>query len=219
MSEHTPEMLELVWVYAAGAVEATTPECAAIGAHITECPICQEEFRRGSAAAAAVGLAASISPPAGLRVKILAALPPATPRQVAHRRMQWYIPGAIAAALLIAVGSWWRVQSGRETWVAQCVHAAANCHASGVLRAAGGNLELEVHGLAALPAGKQYQAWMIMPGRAPLAEPVFTATPAGDGVVAFAGTPVKGAAVALTVEPAGGSLHPTTKPFLIAQIE
>jgi anti-sigma-K factor RskA len=219
MSEHTPEMLELVWVYAAGGVEATTGECAAIRAHIAECPICQEEFRRGSAAAAAVGLAAAVAPPAGLRAKILASLPAATPRQVAHRGMRWYVPAALAAALLIAAGAWWRMQPGRDTWLAQCVPAAASCHANGVLRAAGGNLELQVHGLAALPAGEQYQAWMIMPGRAPLPEPVFTATRAGDGLVAFAARPVKGAAVALTVEPAGGSLRPTTKPFLIAHIE
>jgi len=74
-------------------------------------------------------------------------------------------------------------------------------------------------GLAALPAGKQYQAWVIPPGGVPQPEPVFSPDASGSGSVDIPSAPIKGALVAVTVEPAGGSQQPTSKPFLVATID
>ncbi len=74
-SQHTPEMLEMVAVFAVGGVDATTGECAELRAHLAQCPICQEEYRRAAAASAAVGRSVAQTPPAALKDRILAALP------------------------------------------------------------------------------------------------------------------------------------------------
>ena len=80
-------------------------------------------------------------------------------------------------------------------------------------------MHLQINGLAALPAGKQYQAWVIPPGGVPKPEPVFSPDANGSGSVDIPSAPIKGAVVAVTVEPAGGSQQPTSKPFLVAKIE
>ena len=62
--------------------------------------------------------------------------------------------------------------------------------------------------LAAPPAGKTYEAWVIA-GGAPQPAGVFS-----SGHVVLLTRPVgRGAKVALTVEPAGGSQQPTRAPF------
>ncbi len=219
-TQHTPELLEMVAVYALGGVDATTGECAELRAHIAQCPICQEEFRRNAATAAAIGRSAAQAPPPSLREKILASLPARVTPLAQRRQPTWFVPAAAAAAVVIAAGIWWNAhrQSG-QTWAATCTPTAPSCHASGVLSVAGGALELQLHGLAALPSGKQYQAWLIMPGAAPKPEPVFSANQSGDGSVAIPEAPAKGDVVAVTIEPAGGSQKPTTAPFLVAKID
>jgi Anti-sigma-K factor rskA len=220
MSDHSPEMLDLVSAYAIGGLDANTGECAGVRAHLAQCPLCQEEFRRSATAAAAVGMSAAHAPPAALRVKLLSSLPARVTALQSRRRLGWYVPAAAAAVLLIVAGVWWKTQLGqRQTWALSCVPTATNCHAGGMLGRAGANLVLHIHGLAPLPSGKQYQAWMIMPGKAPAPEPAFSPAASGNGSVSFAGAAVKGALVAVTVEPQGGSHSPTTKPFLIAKIE
>jgi anti-sigma-K factor RskA len=220
LSDHSPEMLELVSVYAVGGIDATTGECAEIRAHIAQCQLCREEFRRSTAAAAAVGIAAAQAPPPALRAKLLSSLPA---RATTHQRrwsVAWYVPATAAAVLLIVAGVWWKTElAQRQSWTLSCVATATNCHASGAVGIVGSNLVLRIHGLALLPSGKQYQAWMIVPGKAPAPEPAFSPAVNGDGSVSFAGAAAKGALVAVTVEPRGGSSSPTTKPFLIAKIE
>jgi anti-sigma-K factor RskA len=67
--------------------------------------------------------------------------------------------------------------------------------------------------LPALPRGRVYQAWTIPKGSS-VPVPSVTFTPNGNGVaiVALPADATKLAAVALTVEPEGGSKTPTTKP-------
>lgn len=219
--QHDDAMLDLVAVYALGGVDAN--ECAAVRQHLAECETCREEFKIARAAAAAIGLSAAETPPPSLRNRILSSLPPPSsttsvtalrPRQ----RLRWFIPAAAAAAIVIA---WWNLhRTPQQSWAAVCVPGAVSCHASGTLTVAGAHrLRMQVKGLSALPAGKQYQAWVIPPGGAPQPEPVFSADDRGMGSVDIPEAPVKGAVVAVTVEPAGGSRQPTSKPFLIAKID
>ncbi|HXN09053.1 MAG TPA: anti-sigma factor [Candidatus Acidoferrales bacterium] len=217
-SQHDEAMLDLVAAYAVGAVDASTGECAAIRQHIAECEICREEFKVARAASAALGLSAAQAPPAELRNRILTSLPSKVVPISRRRRSPWLISAAAAAAVVIA---WWSAsRTPHPSWAVTCVPAITGCHASGVVTAAGNDrMHMQINGLAALPAGKQYQAWVIPPGGAPKPEPVFSADPNGSGSIDIPSAPIKGALVAITVEPAGGSQQPTSKPFLVAKID
>jgi hypothetical protein len=71
-------------------------------------------------------------------------------------------------------------------------------------------------GLPALPAGKVYELWLL--GGTSVAKPsgLLTASASAPGrtVPVVASGYVKGYALGITVEPAGGTLKPTTKPIL-----
>jgi anti-sigma-K factor RskA len=221
-TQHDDAMLDLVATYAIGAVDATTGECTVVRSHIAECPSCQHEFMVARAATAALGLSAAEAPPAALRQRILASLPGTTAPLIMPRakRASWLLPLAAAAAIVIAAGVWWNAhRPAPQSWAATCTPGNAACHASGTVTATRFGLHVQINGLAALPAGKQYQAWMIPPGGAPKPEPVFSADESGAGSVDMPEAPLKGALVAITVEPAGGSQQPTSKPFLVAKID
>jgi anti-sigma-K factor RskA len=67
------------------------------------------------------------------------------------------------------------------------------------------------------PEGKTYQIWVIK-GDTPKPSGLFE--PRGDSVAAVVENPVEGAdAVAVTIEPEGGSKEPTTDPMLIGKVK
>lgn len=218
-TQHTPDMADQVAVYALGAVDATTGECAEIRAHLADCAICQEEYRQAAAAAAALGRSAAQAPPNSLKDRIVGSLP-ARVIPLRRARYSWFLPTAAAAVVVIAVGIFWKTHAvAPQTWAVNCTPAAQPCRVLGSLATSRQGLELRLQGLAALPAGKQYQTWLILPKTAPKPEPVFSPDARGNGDVLIPEAPSKGAIVAVTVEPAGGSLKPTTKPILAATIE
>ena len=68
-----------------------------------------------------------------------------------------------------------------------------------------------------VPEGKTYQIWVIK-GDTPKPSGLFE--PRGDSIAAVVENPVKGAdAVAVTVEPQGGSKKPTTDPMLVGKVK
>jgi anti-sigma-K factor RskA len=69
-------------------------------------------------------------------------------------------------------------------------------------------------GLPALPAGKVYELWLM--GGTTVAKPsgLLTASAHGRTVPVVASGYVHGYSLGVTVEPAGGTLKPTTKPIL-----
>jgi anti-sigma-K factor RskA len=67
------------------------------------------------------------------------------------------------------------------------------------------------------PEGKTYQIWVIK-GDTPKPSGLFE--PRGDSIAAVVENPVEGAdAVAVTVEPQGGSKKPTTDPMLVGKVK
>jgi anti-sigma-K factor RskA len=67
------------------------------------------------------------------------------------------------------------------------------------------------------PEGKTYQIWVIK-GDTPKPSGLFD--PRGDSVAAVVENPVEGAdAVAVTIEPEGGSKKPTTDPMLVGKVK
>lgn len=217
---HTDELLELAALCAVDAVEE--PERTTVLEHIRECDLCAAEFAADSAAAAGLAASAVQAPPPALRARVLDA---ARARQQAgapiplHRRKRFYA-AILAVAAAIAALIVFRSPSGMEqSWPVACLPGAVGCTASGRVIAADGVLRLEAKGLAALPAGKVYQVWVIQPGGKPLPEPTFVADARGHGSATVPGKQPKGTLVAVTVEPAGGSMAPTTKPFIAATID
>jgi anti-sigma-K factor RskA len=68
-----------------------------------------------------------------------------------------------------------------------------------------------------VPEGKTYQIWVIK-GDTPQPSGLFE--PKGDSIAAVVEKPVEGAdAVAVTVEPEGGSKKPTTEPMLVGKVK
>jgi anti-sigma-K factor RskA len=68
-----------------------------------------------------------------------------------------------------------------------------------------------------VPEGKTYQIWVIK-GDTPQPSGLFE--PRGNAIAAVVENPVKGAdAVAVTVEPEGGSKKPTTDPILVGKVK
>lgn len=73
--------------------------------------------------------------------------------------------------------------------------------------------------LPALPRGRVYQAWTFAKGSSvPAPSVTFTPNSNGVAVVALPADASRLAAVAVTVEPEGGSKAPTTKPTIVRQL-
>jgi anti-sigma-K factor RskA len=91
--------------------------------------------------------------------------------------------------------------------------------AQGVVVVRGDRIYLTLSKLPALPKGKVYEAWTLPKG-AKVVQPSLTFSPNADGVAVVA-LPVdasKVGAVAVSVEPEGGSKTPTTTPTFVRPI-
>jgi hypothetical protein len=107
--------------------------------------------------------------------------------------------------------------------------------------AAGDVLRVEAFGLAALPSGKVYQAWIIQPSGKQVPKPpsreflrfvldgfrsvdgglvtpvaFFVPDVNGDATISVPSGQPKGSLLAFTIEPTGGSQAPTAKPSVAA---
>ncbi|WP_275461688.1 anti-sigma factor domain-containing protein [Streptomyces noursei] len=98
----------LTGAYALGALSG--PEAGEFARHLAQCPACAQEVRELKETAARLALAVAEVPPAGLRERVLAALPevrqlppiqPATPVIPLARRLRRRLPHLVAAACLI----------------------------------------------------------------------------------------------------------------------
>jgi anti-sigma-K factor RskA len=80
----------------------------------------------------------------------------------------------------------------------------------------GGRVYLALRGLPAPPPGKVYQAWTLRRGAKAVAPSItFNPDPSGITLVELPEPASNLAAVALSVEPAGGSEAPTSTPAFV----
>jgi anti-sigma-K factor RskA len=185
--------------------------------HLAHCERCQEELAELSSAAAALAFAAGpASPPAELRERILDAARAERPNVVPLRPRATRVLAAVAAVAAVAVvglGTWSIVLQHRLDTVDSALTVRPLEGASGfVIVRPNGQAQLAVAKLAPAPAGKTYEAWVIKGGAA---APAGTFAGGGAASVTKLERPVRtGSVVAVTVEPAGGSSQPTTKPFI-----
>jgi anti-sigma factor RsiW len=155
--------------------------------HLQLCPDCEEELEPLRVAAVALAFAGELPPPrAELRRRVLA-----VDSVVLPLRRRWTAPGLSAVAL--AAG------------VALAVGLSGHGPSSGLSLVVGENRDavLVTHGLPDAPIGRVYEIWIVRNGHA---------VPAGflHGRRAELNRPLpRGAAVAITLEPPGGSPRPT----------
>ncbi|WP_371602333.1 anti-sigma factor [Streptomyces sp. NBC_01220] len=234
--------------------------------HLEGCASCREEVAGLQAAAALLGQAAAVTPPAALREEILrrvaltpqdaparAREAPAPPKQApvapepvpvtpsaggrAHapsRRLPRVALAASVAAVLACLGvATWQYREAEDARTATRRSQEHQEEVARVLTAPDVRLEtqelrgggtatvavsrsedaatLAVSGLPRLPAGKVYEAWFIEDGE-PVPAGLLSRDP-GRRLTLLDGPVDDATAVALSVEPAGGSEQPTTDPL------
>jgi anti-sigma-K factor RskA len=104
-------------------------------------------------------------------------------------------------------------EGGHENPAAQAAQVALVVPAPGAEAAP----RLVILNLPPPPTERSYQVWLIEQGR-PVDAGTFRGAAAPVAVVTVHGDPARAQAVAITVEPLGGSVAPTTPPLLAAQL-
>jgi anti-sigma-K factor RskA len=187
--------------------------------HLAGCERCREEVAAYSVAAESLAYGAGpAEPPPVLRDRILVAARAERPN-VVPLRPRWAYPvaavAAVAACVAIGLGIW-NVSLHNRLSNPQALQTVPVAGTPGSLVVgSNGSAALVLYRLDSAPAGKTYQAWVINGKKAPVAAGLFRG--GGTTFVPLASKVRTGSVVAVTVEPAGGSDAPTTKPFVVSQ--
>lgn len=192
---------------AAYALDALDPEEAeAYEKHLGQCDECREQLAELNETSTALAFAAvAPPPPEGLRRSILDAAAAERENVVPLLRRRWVARGlavAAAAAACIVVGV--VVSQSRSTERQVFTIVVRN-----------GQATLQTSGLSAAPSGKTYEAWVITASGPPKPAGLFAG--GASAAVRLRGAVPAHAVVAVTVERAGGSSHPTTSPIFSAR--
>ncbi len=223
---------ELSAAYALDALDAD--ERDAYEAHLAHCERCRADLAWLSDTSGLLAYpAAGPAPPPGLRARILDAASAERANVVPlHRRRElvsWAVAG-VAVAAAIALGVWAsslsnRVDSQRSALAAQRQAARVMAdpgaqriplkgHTGTLVISSTGDAAVAVTHLPAAPSGKTYELWVIPHGGAP--KPAGFLRGSGDVAAAVTLRVPRAGTVAATVEPAGGSAQPTSKPVFAA---
>jgi anti-sigma-K factor RskA len=221
---HDP-LHDLTPAYALDALDAE--ERAAYEQHLSTCEHCRAELETMQRTASSLAYAVvSPAPPPELRGRIVeqARLERGNVVAFRPRRTLSYALGAaaaVAASVAVAVGLWAaslsneldRQRSVLEILADPQARSLAMTGGDGRLVVTGsGEAALVVSGLAAAPEGKTYEIWVIEGDRA-LPAGLFDGSEARD-VVRLTRPVPRRAAVAVTIEAAGGVDAPTSEPVL-----
>jgi anti-sigma-K factor RskA len=134
-------------------------------------------------------------------------------RRVSRTPLTWLVPlAAMLIALLAGTGLLSRqIASEQLIPVATLANQADRGRADLLVRRSTGEGVIRLTGFDDLGNGQVYQSWVIRPG----SQPVPTgASPSGTGTLALDGD-VRGAKVAVTLEPGPGAKAPSQQPFVI----
>jgi anti-sigma-K factor RskA len=223
--DHTPDAEAKAGLYAFGILEGA--ELARFERHLAGCGRCIEVVDGDRAIVATLGLTApEVEAEPGFKERLLARATadgtardadraaPVPFRLAAARRpgLLWLVPlAAIVLALFAGVG----LLSQQLTAVQVVASAPLENRAGGgradVLIRRSGEGVIQLSGFEDLTDGRVYQAWVIRPNSEPLAT---GATRSGDGTLTLDGD-VRGAKVAVTLEPGPGARVPSVRPFAI----
>ena len=181
--------------------------------HLSECERCRAGLAELSETVGAMALAAEgPAPPEALRDRLLVATREEPPKVVAlrPRRTRLYAVSALASAACaaLAIGLWVGLAGGNgpTTVALRGANGSLVVHSSG-------RAVLSVSNLAAAPAGKTYEIWVVGNG-AVLPAGLFRGGP-GTSTVSLTRPVTTGLTVAVTLERAAGATRPTP-PILFA---
>jgi anti-sigma-K factor RskA len=221
--EHVDELIPGQALYA-----LSEEDSERVALHAAECERCRRQLREAEAIAASLAYAVpTLAPPPDLRERVLAAVEPVVsapqatpavapaPRSRTPRRAGWwprFVGMPVLAAAVIGLLVWnvsLRGDLNSLTGNLQRGHAVSLGSIGTVVTKAGGSSTLYAS-IAQAPAGKTYEAWVIH-GQVAVPAGLFE----GGGTLTLKLTkPAKpGDVIAITIEPAGGTKAPTTKPI------
>jgi hypothetical protein len=229
-----PDMHLLTGCYAVDALAG--PELADFERHLEHCSSCATEVRGLRAAAARLAMAVAVEPPQAMQERVLSAAtrtrqlpPPVSGKARQHYVRQIVASASVAAA--VSLGAWHVVTQhqlddarARDRSIA-AVLGSPGARIESIRTTAGGNLIAVIAagqrqavvtavGMPSPPAGKVYQVWLInaagarSAGLMPAAQAGRTEPLLADGIS-------PGDEIGVTVEPAGGTTHPTTTPLAV----
>jgi anti-sigma-K factor RskA len=226
------ELLDNVAAYALGSLSPA--EAAEVAEHLQTCEECRAEyqFMRPAVTAVAYSAEACSDPSKGA-----SAASPLIKKRVMQRVraeaggrqrvLVWpaYLFAAACLAIALITGLAQVALNARlvsqEQTIADLTAPDARrvAFAGGEVLTRGDHLYLAMRDLPAPPLGHVYQAWTLAKGAKAVA-PSATFLPGSGGatVVRLPETATTLAAVAVSVEPAGGSKQPTTKPIALVRI-
>ncbi|HLI37316.1 MAG TPA: anti-sigma factor [Streptosporangiaceae bacterium] len=238
---HRHEWHTLTGIYALGALEGI--ELERFENHLRRCQSCAAEVRGLEETASRMGTAAALAPPAAMRQRVLTAaartrqLPPVTGKAGHPAGSRGWVPrlslavaaASVAAAAILGVTQavtqhQLEVTRARDRAIAAVLAAPGARIATGTTTS-GGTVTAVVSaqerraviitaGLPELPAAKVYELWLMSPAGARPAG-LLPAARAGHTVPVLASTVSPGDKLGITIEPAGGTSHPTTAPILV----
>jgi anti-sigma-K factor RskA len=213
------EVEELIGAYALGALPVET--LADIGEHLVSCANHPEAANLKAIAASLAFAAPEREPPPALKSRLMAAVRGETAEAPAaerggffdrlrrwrpQRAVPYALAGALSAAVLALVIT--NVGDSDDGGTEKITLAGAN-NAQGLIHVVEDDLVvMEADGLEPLDSEETYQVWAIRSGR-PVS--IGLLGPASEGEVdqAMRGDLIGVDAVAVTIEPAGGSITPT----------
>lgn len=197
-------------------------EARRVRAHMAQCEACTAEYVRLREAADVLPLAGPLpdaaAPSAALKQRVMAGIEP--------RRRTGFVtpPYVLAAACLIAaiiMGALYAQVSRRaadqSAVIADITSPAAQHYkvAGGQVLRSGERVYIAMRSAPPLPAGKVYQAWTLPQGSKRMAPSVTFVPQNGRVLLRLPVNARQIAAVAVSVEPAGGSAQPTSKPVFV----
>lgn len=232
------ELLDSVAAYALGVLSAS--EADVVEKHLQTCERCREEYRALRPAVTAVAYSAEACTDASggavvvsplLKARVMKRVREEAARQAQPRQWPGYALAAACLALAIATGltdlalnarlQHEVAQTSAQAQIIDDLSAPDAQHyafAGGTVVTRGDHLYLTMRDLSALPNGRTYQAWTLAKGATKVA-PSSTFQPSGGlAVVRLPQAATTIAAVAVSVEPEGGSQQPTTKPIALVKI-
>lgn len=246
MTNSHDEMLENVALYALGTLPAD--QAAQVAAHLRTCAECQAEYELLRPAVTALGASAGdisddVCPGPMLKARIMREVRKSSPGRSVNLAWQTYAAAACLALAIVSMGLDGalrarisnetvlieryaaQIQSDntriatQEATIADLAGAKRYAFGAGTLLVHGPNLYVALPKLAAPPKGKVYQAWTLPKGSKRMA-PSITFTPSGpnETVIRLPESASGVTAVAVSVEPEGGSQQPTSKPIAIAAL-
>lgn len=236
----------LTGAYSLNAVD--TEERTGFEHHLDSCASCSEEVVELQATAARLGMAADVTPPAALRGRVMAEvartpqLPPllpqrhASPSRQASRSGQRGLLAAAAALLLLAVSLGGLAVRDRNELAGERQRTAAlsavlsapdartvrtrgrgGGSATVVVSPSQGRAAFVAGGLPAPPGSRTYQLWSLHGSQA-VSLGLLHRRPDGSAEPVIIDGPGGSDAFGVTVEPAGGSPAPTTKPVMLLKL-